>query len=614
MSGYALVTQDASGSLAFSARKKASDSTSGAGALFDQTLAESETDAASSPTSSATSDAAAPGAATSAETASGAVAKATRQASAADGDLWRALPIFGDEARSETSARATADPAAAAPYANSSASNPIGGSLLARNMAAARLDSAGQSSTPLVSSQLATGAAEPGSSPEAPTTAIFPSKTSALQKLDRKLAPSAVVAPEGEGAAAAAGLQADSSKKDQVPPVAQFDERMTGASFPRDSKSLPSALASPALTSTKTSATKKIPIGSEADSTPAATKAWPSAPSDATPAILAGPLASSPANAVAVPQNAASGLAAGDKNDIDSVARIGAALAASSARGAASGVTEKSSADAEGALGASEATTQTAVHVVGQNTWLQPVSPLFSPGLNRAAAVDRAALETPRSNARAEDSAKADMTAPGLLSAKPATVESSVSALPTPSGTGAFGGAAITSSDDRDGAQKGAAAPAATAAEASTAIPLAAAPRRDLEITLAPKDLGGLAVRLKSAGDRLDISVVAEKGETARMISDRSANLASQLQGAGIGLGGIDIMAAAKQVSNASDLPASSNPGASAGGSNADAGGNSQAASQGRDPSGRDRQDQGHDQSDKTGDPRLSSGDRGLYL
>jgi flagellar hook-length control protein FliK len=143
---------------------------------------------------------------------------------------------------------------------------------------------------------------------------------------------------------------------------------------------------------------------------------------------------------------------------------------------------------------------------------------------------------------------------------------------------------------------------------------LAAAPRRDLEITLAPKDLGGLAVRLKSAGDRLDISVVAEKGETARMISDRSANLASQLQGAGIGLGGIDIMAAAKQVSNASDLPASSNPGASAGGSNADAGGNSQAASQGRDPSGRDRQDQGHDQSDKTGDPRLSSGDRGLYL
>ena len=46
---------------------------------------------------------------------------------------------------------------------------------------------------------------------------------------------------------------------------------------------------------------------------------------------------------------------------------------------------------------------------------------------------------------------------------------------------------------------------------------------------------------MKSAGDRLELAFVADRGETARLISDKSAALTSQLHDAGIGLGGIDI-------------------------------------------------------------------------
>ncbi len=93
-------------------------------------------------------------------------------------------------------------------------------------------------------------------------------------------------------------------------------------------------------------------------------------------------------------------------------------------------------------------------------------------------------------------------------------------------------------------------ASASSASSASTQLrdlPSAPTPavRRDLEITLTPQDLGGLQVKLKSSGDRLELSFVADRGETARMISDKSAALESQLHDAGIGLGGVAISSSA---------------------------------------------------------------------
>ena len=72
-------------------------------------------------------------------------------------------------------------------------------------------------------------------------------------------------------------------------------------------------------------------------------------------------------------------------------------------------------------------------------------------------------------------------------------------------------------------------------------------------------------MKMKSAGNRLEIAFVADKGETARMISDKSATLESQLQGAGIGLGGIDISSSSGQAAGGSEWT-SSTGGASANG------------------------------------------------
>ena len=184
--------------------------------------------------------------------------------------------------------------------------------------------------------------------------------------------------------------------------------------------------------------------------------------------------------------------------------------------------------------------------------------------------------------------------------------------LPEPAASAGFafaGGPASRTSDDSDSATPAVQKPDAAPAPPSAA-PLAT-PRRDLEITLAPKDLGGLTVRMKSAGDRLEIAFVADKGETARMISDKSATLESQLHGAGLGLGGIDINAASRMEAGAAGTPQ-----ASAGAHNApaDPRENAQDAPQRQDSSGRGRQDKSHETGDKTSEPRASNGDRGLYL
>lgn len=619
MSAYPLATHDASGPLAFSARKKAVDAANGDDAGFDQALAQSAADAASSSSSSSVRpDGAAPVAPPSPETASG-VDKPILPTAAADVGSWRAAPDFAAQQGGGTGIPATSkgDLQPAAAYAGSSASKPIGASLLARNMAAARLVSVSRASTPILSASPASIAVGLASSLDGSTAAISTAmaltpkastpKASTPPSLEREAVPAIMVV--SEGAAVAGDHQTDRIEKRQPEPVRLSEE--TIARGDRNSVSAESSL--PVPPPPKAAAAKKILVGAEAS----ATSETPASPTPATFNSTANPLvgllAAAPNGLVAFTPGPESDLGAGAKDGGDSVARIGAALAAAGSRILPSATTDKASSDSEGVTGASDSSSVTAVHVVAQGTWHQPVSPLFSPGLNRAAAADRAALGALRSESKAEDSASPEPTASVTAMGGATNLELQASPLPTSTGVAAFGPTTIASNGDR-GVQAGAAAPAAAALETSTANPMAAAPRRDLEITLSPKDLGDLAVRLKSSGDRLDISVMAERGETARMISDRSSSLASQLQGAGIGLGGIDISAATKQVPGAADLAGSSNTGASAGGANADAGGNSQAAPQGRDFAGRNNQDQGRETSDKTRDPRLSGGDRGLYL
>ena len=632
MSAYPLATQDASGPLAFSARKKAPDSANGDDAGFDQALAQSAADAAGSSSSSVRPDGAAPAAPASPETASG-VDKPILPTAADDVGLWRALPDFAGQQGGGTSVPATSkgDLPPAATYAASSASKPIGASLLARNMAAARLDSVSQASTPIPSSSPATIAAGLASSldgstaatstattstamaltPKALTLKTSTPKASTPPSLERETVPAIMVV--SEGAAVAGDHQTDRIEKRQPEPVRLSEEAITRG----DRNSVSAESPQPVSSTLKTAVSKKVVDGAETVATPETPNAPTPVSFNSTADPSVGLLAAAPNGVVAFTPRPESDLGAGGKDGGDSVARIGAALAAAGSRISPSATTDKVSSDSASVTGGSDSSSLTAVHVVAQGTWHQPVSPLFSPGLNRAAAADRAALGALRSESKAEDSASPEATASVTAMGGAANLEPQASQLPTSTGVAAFGATTIASNGDR-GVQKGAAAPAAAAPETSTANPMAAAPRRDLEITLSPKDLGDLAVRLKSSGDRLDISVMAERGETARMISDRSSSLAGQLQGAGIGLGGIDISAAAKQVPSAADLAGSSNTGASAGGGNANTGGNSQAATQGRDFAGRNTQDQGRETSDrtsdKTSDPRLSGGDRGLYL
>jgi len=329
------------------------------------------------------------------------------------------------------------------------------------------------------------------------------------------------------------------------------------------------------------------------------------------------PLPSNPPTACAslalpsMPAEESDSASSGPSIDKDAVARIGAALAPRGAQGAASdpGLAAKFSEEA------SEGTT-TSVHVVAQQTWLQPVSPIFSPGLRRQAAADRAALETPQAaggevpaGGKIENRGKVEVTgrdAPDAATKSPGqsgnpapekTPQSPSSAPCSPSG-GNF-------ASDRSEAVNPAAAVASPSDESARG--LAAAPRKNLEITLSSRELGGLEVRMKSAGDRLELAFVADRGETARLISDKSAALTSQLHGAGIGLGGVEISAATSGQGASGGAPTGGgrqpNP----------SGGDSNPAPQRQQTSGRDRQDGDNEIDDQNGDAP-SRGQRGFYL
>jgi flagellar hook-length control protein FliK len=291
----------------------------------------------------------------------------------------------------------------------------------------------------------------------------------------------------------------------------------------------------------------------------------------------------------------------GPSADQESVARIGAALTSPGARSAGDTLKPAASDPRLKEVGFSEAAskqgTTTAVHVVAQQTWLPPVSPLFSPGLNRQVSADRAALETPLgktpdSTGAKDAAAVATESVPGPLSAPEETPPTPFASLLPP-------GANLA--PDRGETSR----PAAVATPASTSDDsprILAAPRKDLEITLAPKELGGLELRMKSAGDRLELAFVADRGETARLISDQSAALTSQLHDAGLGLGGIDISAAA------------SNQGGDGGGRSPNASSREQDPAPRQDNSGRERQDRKNEKTNEQNGDARPRGERGFYL
>ncbi len=251
--------------------------------------------------------------------------------------------------------------------------------------------------------------------------------------------------------------------------------------------------------------------------------------------------------------------------------------------------------------------TATVIHVVAQQTWLQPVSPVFSPGLSRQAAADRAGLEAPQAvRGKTEDSTNSKDAAAVETNSQPPPVSAPEQTPQAPFASVLSSGGANLA-PGRGELPKPAASAGATSTSDDSQRSLAAAPRRDLEITLAPKELGGLEVRMKSAGDRLELAFVADRGETARLISDKSAALTSQLHDAGIGLGGIDISSAASGPGGSGD--ALSGGGKPPNSSSA----NSHPAPQRQNSSGRDRQDRENETNDQTGDAR-PRGERGLYL
>jgi len=257
------------------------------------------------------------------------------------------------------------------------------------------------------------------------------------------------------------------------------------------------------------------------------------------------------------------------------------------------------------------------VHVVSQQSWLPPVDPNLSGGSQpQPQSFGESGAQSQKSSDGAVKGEATDLEAPAPAWSQPASL-SSFAALT--SGFGASAAASATSTGIHGAEATGA------AASARQDLPAAPAPtlRRDLEITMTPQDLGGLQVKLKSAGDRLELAFVADRGETARMISDKTAALETQLTGAGLGLGGVAISASAAgdmsgaqtggQGGQGSHTPSQAF-GSAQGQNGGQSGGDSESTRQGRNSAGRERQDERNERGDVSRDARGPSGDRGLYL
>jgi hypothetical protein len=316
----------------------------------------------------------------------------------------------------------------------------------------------------------------------------------------------------------------------------------------------------------------------------------------------------------------------------DSVARIGAALSipaseraipatALSSPGAAlafpaAALANPTKAQPPGPAADPEKDAKTvSVHVVSQQSWLPPVesalggggsdsnrNPTKNGGTESGAKIAAAV----QSDARQEASFAAPQSAQPNFAAAQATLAGPAPAYVSVASTN---GSAATASLHQE--------------VPSTPTPVL---RRDLEITLTPQDLGGLQVKMKSAGDRLELAFVSDRGETARMISDKSAALESQLNGAGLGLGGVaisssvaggmhgDANAGGSQGGGAAPQHSSQSPGSPSGSAAGQSDSQSETTRQRQNFSGRARQDENHEQGESSRDARGAAGDRGLYL
>jgi hypothetical protein len=237
------------------------------------------------------------------------------------------------------------------------------------------------------------------------------------------------------------------------------------------------------------------------------------------------------------------------------------------------------------------------VAVASQKTWLPPLRPEKA-GAREQAPDDGAAREGLSSPAPVTQTGPAGAQAPPVQA--PAD-------LASPAEGRGPAGAAVAGGAGEAHARFSSPAPDASAAT------VASAPRRDLDVTLSPGDLGGLAVRLKSIGGQLEIAFVADKGETARLIDRHSGGLESQLRDAGLGSGGVTISVAAAPGAVAGRTPEPSGFGAS-GGSGEGPWRERNPEAQRQETPGGNRQEPNDDSSGKAqGAPRIR-GDRGFYL
>ena len=359
--------------------------------------------------------------------------------------------------------------------------------------------------------------------------------------------------------------------------------------------------------------TQRDAATSKAESRPAAKaveKSSTAAPAAADPAPAASAAGASPPpmpdvtlaaamtpslNALALGEILSGGARGAAKSDAGT-ARLGVCAVSRPAAPTAASAASEASADMPAvATDAEGASTQ--VHVVDLKSWLPPAAPEES----------GASAEYFRTTTATAQLASKGPASPAP--APPAPPAPSAANQPRAEASPVLSSALPLQSVAAKTAQIGAAALAAPS-PAPTANP--SAPRRDLEITLEPQSLGGIAVRMKSAGDRLEIAFVADKGETARMIDDKSASLASQLRDAGLGLGGVDISVAAKPSENLS-VGLATGGGSSFGAAHSGEGGHQGAARPRSGP-----MEQGKEGADDAGEraktPLGFHGDGGLYL
>jgi chemotaxis protein MotD len=235
-------------------------------------------------------------------------------------------------------------------------------------------------------------------------------------------------------------------------------------------------------------------------------------------------------------------------------------------------------------------------------TWHAPVAETPPPARDNSF---RTASVPATPAARDEAAQRAPETPPPARISLPADGQASV-------GAAAVAGAPIAENSAAESGS-GTRADASAAAPGAPAPNISSAPRRDVEVTLQPSELGGVSVRMKSVGDRLELTFVAEKGDTARMIEERRTRLENQLRDAGLGAGGVEISVAAKPIAeNVVDAPAAggSSSGFSTDGGRAD----DQAPSSRQALPGRNKETAGDGSGETSNDRQDARGGLGLYL